>query len=172
MMWLVLAALVAAAPGRASDAIPAAGEESEVLRVVAEELNREASRPYDYLFHRTDFESSANIAASMDNPDRTEFCGLSRDAAQTLLDELELLSARPLAIDRSVAKQIGLKLGQKRHERFRYLTLSRVVFDRERRTAWLAVDLDGSSGAIVRLDKVDGAWSRTARCAGWVKAVF
>ena len=47
----------------------------------------------------------------------------------------------------------------------------RVVFADDQQQAWLAADLNGESGAIYKLDKVGGEWSRTARCAGWVKAV-
>jgi hypothetical protein len=45
-----------------------------------------------------------------------------------------------------------------------------VVFDPTNQHAWLAVDLGGVSGAIMRMDKVAGQWSKTARCGGWMKS--
>jgi hypothetical protein len=44
-----------------------------------------------------------------------------------------------------------------------------VVFAPSNQQAWLAVDLNGETGAIVRLDKVEGRWNKAARCGGWVK---
>jgi hypothetical protein len=36
--------------------------------------------------------------------------------------------------------------------------------------AWVAVELNGSSGAVMRLDKVGNEWKKTDRCGGWIKA--
>jgi len=35
--------------------------------------------------------------------------------------------------------------------------------------AWVAIDQNGETGALMRLEKVNGQWSKTARCAGWIK---
>ena len=38
--------------------------------------------------------------------------------------------------------------------------LSRVVFAPDDQSAWVAVDLNGETGAIMRLDKVNGQWDQ------------
>jgi hypothetical protein len=162
--------LVAHAAWAAPTAAVLASEELAVIQAMAAVLNREASRPFDFLYFASDFPASGHVASSMANPDRTQFCGLSRSQGQSLVAELRQVSASPLEFGKSVAQQAGLKIGHKRLERFRYLTLSRVVFDPGKQHAWLAVDLNGVTGAVMRLDKVGGEWNKTSRCAGWVKA--
>ena len=75
-----------------------------------------------------------------------------------------------MEFDKSAARQAGLRIGHKKLPRFRYLMLSRVVFASDNQRAWLAVDLNGETGAIMRLDKINGQWNKTHRCGGWVKA--
>jgi hypothetical protein len=145
------------------------GEELAVVQAMAAIMNRDAARPFDFLYFESDFSARAWVSSSMDNPDRTEFCGLTREQAQSMVRELTHLSGERVEFDKSVAKAAGLNLGHKRLERFRYLTLSRVVFTPDKQRAWLAVDLDGAKGAIYRMDKVNGEWAKTARCGGWLK---
>jgi hypothetical protein len=146
------------------------GEELAVIQAMASAINQEAHWPYDYLYFESDFSAGKNIESSMENPDRTEFCGLTRPEAEVLMTELKHLSTDPIEFENEVARPAGLKVGHKKLPRFRYLFLSRVVFAPDNRRAWLAVDLNGESGAIMRLDKIDGQWSKAARCAGWMKA--
>jgi len=147
----------------------ASPKELEVIEAMATILNRDASGSYDYLYFESDFSAGGNIASSLANPDRTQFCGLTRTQAQSLVNELEAVSAKPVEFDKSAARQAGLKIGHKKLPRFRYLMLSRVIFAADNQRAWLAVDLNGETGAIMRLDKVNGQWNKTHRCGGWMK---
>ena len=145
-------------------------EELAVVQAIAKLLNDESSRPFDYLYFESDFSARKNVAVSMSDPDRTQFCGLSRDEGLALVREITLLNLEPVEFDKSLARLAGLELGHKRFPRYRYIRLSRVVFAPGNQHAWLAADANGESGAIYRMDKVNGEWSRTARCGGWVKA--
>lgn len=164
---LVILAVVSAA-ARPGDGL--VGEELAVIQAMAAILNRDAGETYDYLYYETDFSASPIVASSMSNPDRTQYCGLSREKAQALVGELTMLNQKPLVFDSALAKPAGLRIGHKKLPRFRYLILSRVVFAPGQQQAWMAVDLNGSTGAVMRLDKVGGQWSKAARCGGWVKA--
>ena len=157
--------------GIASSGDSASAEELEVIEAMAAILNQDASGSYDYLYFESDFSASAHVASSLANPDRTQFCGLTREQAQSLVSELKTASTTPVEFDKSAAQQAGLKIGHKKLERFRYLMLSRVIFAADNQRAWLAVDLNGRTGALMQLEKVDGKWTRTHRCGGWVKAV-
>jgi hypothetical protein len=148
----------------------AATEELAVVQVVAKLLAGETTRPYDYLYFESVFSARKHVVASMSDPDRTQFCGLSRDEATMLVKQISFLNTEPVEFDKRVAKDAGLSLGHKQFPKFRYLKLSRVVFGSDNLRAWLAADLNGESGALYRLDKVNGAWNASARCAGWVKA--
>lgn len=147
----------------------AIGEELAVVQAMATILNGDARLPFDYLYFESEFAGSPIVAESMSNPDRTEFCGLSRDDAQSLVGKLVELTAKPIEFDDSLAKPAGLRLGHKKLPRFRYLMVSRVVFAPDLNQAWVAVNLNGMSGAVMRLDKIEGRWSKTARCGGWYK---
>jgi hypothetical protein len=150
---------------------PAAlSEELAVVQAIARLLNGESSQRYDYLYFESDFSARKNVTASLTDPDRTQFCGLSREEGLALVKQITFLNMEPLEYDKVLAKDAGLALGHKQYERFRYLRLSRVVFADDQRRAWLAADLNGESGALYRFDKVNGAWSRAARCGGWVRA--
>ena len=146
-----------------------ASEELAVVQAMAAIANREANSSFDFLYFESDFTASRHVASSMANPDRTAYCGLTRDQGLALVQELKALNASPVHFDKDVAKLAGLKLGQKKLERFRYLMVSRVVFDPSKQHAWLAVDLNGETGAVMRLDKVGAEWNKSARCAGWVR---
>lgn len=145
------------------------GEELAVIQAMAAIMSHDATRPFDFLYFESEFPARPFVASSMANPDRTAFCGLTRDQGQALVRELIDLTSEPVGFDKAVAKAAGLTLGHKRLERFRYLTLSRVVFAPDKQRAWLAVDLNGESGAVFRMDKVGSEWNKAARCAGWVK---
>jgi len=147
----------------------ALGEEMAVIQTMAMIVNRDSTYPYDFLYFESDFSASAHVASSLSNPDRTQFCGLTREQAQSLVNELATISSEPVQFDNSTAKPAGLKVGHKKLPRFRYLFLSRVVFDSNREHAWVAVDQNGETGALMRLDKVAGQWNKTARCGGWIK---
>jgi hypothetical protein len=165
---LPLLLLLAAAATRAGDG--AIGEELAVVQAMATLANRDARVSYDYLYFESDFPASPIVANSMSNPDRTEYCGLSRDDAQSLVTKLVELTAKPVEFDNSLAKPAGLRVGHKKLPRFRYLIVSRVVFAPDLNQAWLAVDFNGMSGAVMRFDKIEGRWSKTARCGGWLRA--
>ena len=145
------------------------GEELAVVQAMATILNQDARQPFDYLYFESEFPGHSIVAESMSNPDRTEFCGLSRDDAQSLVGKLVELTAKPIEFDDSLAKPAGLRLGHKKLPRFRYLMVSRVLFAPDLNQAWVAVNLNGVSGAVMRLDKIEGRWSKTARCGGWYK---
>jgi hypothetical protein len=157
------------APWGAYPSTGLAGEELGVIQAMAAILNREAGGSYDFLYFESDFSSSPYVASSMENPDRTQFCGLTREAGMTLVSTLAQLTSDPLEFDKGTAKPAGLRIGHKRLPRFRYLMLSRVVFGPGNQYAFIAVDLNGSTGAVMRLDKVNGEWSKSARCGGWIK---
>ena len=148
----------------------AVGEELAVVQALAKLLNGESSAPFDFLFFKSSFSARKNVAASLSDPDRTQFCGLTRDEGLALVRQMTFLEMEPVVFDKSVAKVTGLSIGHKQNERFRYLRVSRVVFGGDSTHAWVAADLNGESGAVYRLDKWNGAWARTARCGGWVKA--
>ena len=148
------------------------GEELAVWQAMAGVIARDnASRPYKQLYFKADFESAAMVSSSMSDPTRKDYCGLSQPEAQVLVNELKTLSEDAIELDAAIAEQNGMKLGHRMHPRLRYVALSRVVFAPGNQRAWLAVDLSGTSGSIMRLDKVDGKWSWTSRCGGWLRPI-
>ena len=154
----------------ARSGVGATTEELAVVQAIAKLLNDEASRRFDYLYFESDFTARKNVVVSMSDPDRSQFCGLTRDEGLALVREITLLNLEPVEFDKSVARLAGLDIGHKRFPRYRYIRLSRVVFAPGNQHAWLAADANGESGAIYRMEKINGEWSRTARCGGWVKA--
>lgn len=148
----------------------AVGEELAVIQAMASSINQETRGNYDYLYFESDYSTGNNVESSMSNPDRTQFCGLSRPESEVLMNELKQINSSPVQFESDAAKATGLKVGRRKLPRFRYLFLSRVVFAPDNQRAWLAVDLNGESGAIMRLDKVDGQWNKAERCGGWMKA--
>jgi hypothetical protein len=146
----------------------ATGDELAVWQVMAEVIAREnAERPYSLWYGVSDFASASFIASAMSDPDRDQFCGLSGAEAQAMISELKMINAAPVALDTSVAKAAGFTVAFTKNPRQRYFALSRVVFDPDGVRAWLSVELNGVRGSIVRLDKVDGQWTKTSKCAGW-----
>jgi hypothetical protein len=146
------------------------GEELAVLQAMAAIITQDAPRPYQRLYFESEFEGAPNVASALDNPDRNKFCGLSRAEALQLVYELETVTAKRVEFDKAIAESAGLKLGHKKNSRFPYVVLSRAVFGPGSQHAWVAVELNGSSGAVMRLDKVGGEWKKTDRCGGWIKA--
>ena len=146
------------------------GEELAVIQAMAVQLNRDTSPHFDFLYFEANFSARPYVSSSLANPDRTQFCGMSREKAQSLVTELATLTSEHVEFDKEVAKAAGLSIGHKKLERFRYLTLSRVVFAADMRHAWMAADLNGESGAMFQLEKVGSEWNKVARCGGWVKA--
>ncbi len=124
-------------------------------------------RPYKLWYFQSDFASASFISSTIADPDREKFCGLSGPEAQAMLSTLKSVNATPVVLKDEVAESAGLKVAHKKNPRMRYIAMSRVVFDPERTRAWLSVELNGSRGSIVRLDKLEGQWSKTARCGGW-----
>lgn len=162
-MVLMLVANVAR-PG-----VAVVGEELAVLRAIAGIINREATRPYENLYFESEFAGAPFVTTSLENPDRNQFCGLSRPEALTIVYELQAASARPVQLDKETAKSAGLKIGRWKDRRFPYVVLSRVLFGPGNQYAWVGVELNGQAGSVMRLDKVDGEWRKTSRCGGWIK---
>ena len=147
---------------------PATGDELAVWQVMAEVIASEnTSRPYNLWYVVSDFTSATFIASAMTDPDREKFCGVSGAEAQAMIAELKTVNAAPVVLEPAVAKSAGLRVAHTKNPRMRYFALSRVVFDAEGTRAWLSVELNGARGSIVRLDKIDGQWSKTSKCAGW-----
>lgn len=154
----------------ATPAAAIAGEELAVLQAMATIITSEAPRPYERLYFEPEFEGAPFVTSSIENPDRNKFCGLSREDALQMVYELESATSKRVAFDKTIATSAGLKLGHKKNPRFPYLIMSRPVFGPGNRHAWVAVELNGSSGAVMRLDKIGGEWKKTDRCGGWIKA--
>ena len=94
----------------------------------------------------------------------------SRTEAQSLVTELETVSAKPHGI-RQISRQAGGS--ENRAQETSALSIPDAVardIPADNQRAWVAVDLNGETGAIMRLDKIDGQWNKTHRCGGWVKA--
>lgn len=145
------------------------GEELAVLQAMAAIITRDAPRPFERLYFESEFEGAPFVASSFENPDRNQFCGLSRPEALQMVYDLETITSKRVEFDKEIAKSAGLKLGHKKNPRFPYVVLSRPVFGPGNKYAWVAVELNGSSGAVMRLDKVGGEWKKTSRCGGWMK---
>jgi hypothetical protein len=145
-----------------------AGDELAVWQAMAEVIASENdSRPYKLWYYQSDFSSESFISSAIADPDREKFCGLSGKDVQAMISALKTVSATPVVLKDEIAESAGLKVAHKKNPRMRYFALSRVVFDPEGRRAWLSVELNGSRGSIVRLDKIEGRWSKTSRCGGW-----
>jgi hypothetical protein len=147
---------------------PATGEELAVWRAMGETIAHDhASQPYKLWYFLSDFTAASFIASAMTDPEREDFCGLSAAQVQTMLTELKTVSAQPVALEDSIARSAGFKIAHKKNPRLRYFAMSRVVFDPAGTRAWLSIELNGTRGSIVRLDKESGEWRRTSRCGGW-----
>jgi hypothetical protein len=169
-LWCLAALIV----NGTSPAAVAVGEEPAVWQSTVEFIARDnVSRPYKILYFQSDFESAPLVVNSMADPNRKEFkdlCGLSASDARAMVAQLQAINAEPVKLEEPVAEAGSLKIGKKKNLRARYVALSRVVIDPTNQHAWVAIDLSGTTGAILRFDKVAGQWSKTARCGGWMKS--
>jgi len=157
----------------ATVARPAAGligEELAVVQAMAAIITRDAERPYENLYFASEFEGAPFVMVAIENPDRNDFCGLTREGAMHMVNELEIATSTRVQFDKETAKVAGLKLGKRKDARFPYLVLSRPVFGPGKEYAWVGVELNGSRGAVMRLDKINGEWTKTSRCGAWVKS--
>ena len=146
------------------------GEEAAVIQAMAATINQETTRPFERLYFESEFSAVPHVKSSIENPDRKAFCGLTREKALEMVAELENVNYRAVEFDKVIAESAGLKLGHKKNPRFPYVILSRVFFDPAKQHAWVAVELNGSAGAVMRFDKIAGEWKKTSRCGGWLKA--
>jgi len=158
----------------ASPAAGPVGEEPAVWQALVKFIaDDNKSRPYRLLYFQTDYEIAPLITNSMTDPTRREFkdlCGLSASDAKAMVAQIKAVNAEPVEFDKAMAEAGDLKLVKKKKPPARYVALSRVVFDPSNQHAWVAVDLGGVAGSILRLDKVADQWSKTARCGGWIRS--
>jgi len=161
----------------ATAALPAATplqEEPAVWKALVEFLATDnASKPFRQLYLQSDFETAPLVTSSMADTSRREFrdlCGLSSSDAKAMVAQLQAVNAESVPFEESIAEAGHLKLTKKKVPKARYVAMSRVTFDPTNQYAWLAVDLSGTAGAIMRLDKVDGRWMRTSKCGGWMRS--
>jgi hypothetical protein len=165
IVCLVLTVATTAA-ARAESRAP--GEELAVWQAAAGVVARDnLSRPYNVWYFQSDFTSASFIATALIDPDREKVCGLSEPEARELVSRLKAASSEPIKLEKSLARSAGFGIAYRKIPRQRYFAMSRVVFDAAGRSAWLSVELNGERGFIVRLDKVDGEWSKASRCGSW-----
>lgn len=165
----VLACLFMSATLPAAGPAPGvSGEELAVWSVMAATVASDhAERPYKLWYFKSDFSAANFISIAMNDPDRQEFCGLSGEDSQAMIERLKAAGAAPVVLEESTAESAGFKLARKKNPRLRYFALSRVVFNSTIDLAWLSIELNGERGSIARLEKVDGEWKRTSRCGAW-----
>ena len=162
-----LLAFSSIATGAAEPAVEATEAEREVWKAMAEIIAKDhAEKPFNLLLNKSDFAAASFISSAMSDPDRDQFCGISGPESQEMVSKLKLINAISVEIDKSIAKSNGFGVAHRKVPRLRYFAMSRVVFVNNEK-AFLAIELNGERGAIVRLDKVDGKWDRTYRCGGW-----
>src|SRR5688572_20330236 len=154
--FVLMCAMLMLVTNVARPGVAVVGEELAVLRAIVGIINREATRPYENLYFESEFAGASFVTTSLENPDRNQFCGLSRPEALSVVYELQAATARPVQLDKETAKSAGLRIGRWKDRRFPYVVLSRVVFGPENRYAWVGVELNGLAGSVMRLDKVDG----------------
>ena len=149
-------------------------EEPAVWKALVEFLAADsASKPFRQLYLHSDFETAPLVTSSMADTTRREYkdlCGLSNSDAKAMVAQLQAVNSESVPFEQSIAEAGDLKLTKKKVPKARYVALSRVTFDPTNQYAWLAVDLSGTAGSIMRLDKVAGRWTRTAKCGGWVRS--
>jgi hypothetical protein len=171
MKMKVLMILAVLTPMTASAVWPppkAQGDELAVWQAMAGAISKEnESKPYRLWYSQSDFAAASFISSALTDPDKEQFCGLSATEVKSVVTQLKSASLEPVELDSNVAEAAGYKIAHKKNPRFRYIAMSRVVFDPSKQKAWLSVELNGERGSIVRLDKVGGQWNRTSRCGGW-----
>jgi hypothetical protein len=171
MKMKVLMTLLALTPLTASAVWPppkAEGEELAVWQAVAGTIARDnLAKPYKLWYSQSDFTAASFIASALADPEKEEFCGLSATDVQSMISQLKSASLEPVELESDVAESAGFKIAHKKNPRFRYIAMSRVVFDSSKQKAWLSVELNGERGFIARMDKASGQWTRSSRCGGW-----
>jgi len=169
-------ALATALTMLANPALPADAleEEPAVWKALVEFLATDnASKPYRQLYLQSDYETTPLVTSSMADTTRREYrdlCGLSSVDAKAMMAQLQTVNSESVPFEESIAEAGDLKLTKRKVPKARYVALSRVTFDPTHQYAWLAVDLSGTAGAIMRLDKVEGHWAWTAKCGGWMRS--
>jgi hypothetical protein len=165
---LILAALTSVPASAVWPPPKAEGDELAVWQAMAGTIAKDSeAKPYKLWYAESDFSAQTFIASALIDPDKALFCGLSSSEVKNVVTQLKSANLEPVQLDSDVAEAAGYKIAHKKNPRFRYIAMSRVVFDPAKQKAWLSVELNGERGSIVRLDKVDGRWSRTSRCGGW-----
>jgi hypothetical protein len=145
-----------------------AGDELAVWQATAAAIATEhADSPLKLWYYQSDFTASTFIASAMSDPDKPDYCGLTVPESKAMITQLKAISVVTIVLDSEIAEAAGFKLGTKKNPRFPYFALSRVVFDEAKDSAWVSVELNGQKGSILRFDKIDGQWLKTARCGGW-----
>jgi hypothetical protein len=163
-----LLAFSSIATGAAEPGAEATEAEREVWKAMAEIIAKDhAEKPFNLLLGKSDFAAASFISSAMSDPDRDQFCGISGPESQEMVSKLKLINAVSVEIDKSIAKSNGFGVAHRKVPRLRYFAMSRVVFDPKNDKAFVAVELNGERGSIVRLDKVGGKWDRTYKCGGW-----
>jgi hypothetical protein len=163
-----LAALTFTTANAARAELKSSSEELEVWQAAAGVVARDyISSPYKVWYFQSDFTAASFIATALIDPDRDKICGLSEPEARVLIAELKTVNAEPMKLDKAVAQSAGFGIAYRKIPRQRYFAMSRVVFDPAGQSAWLSVELNGERGFIVRLDKIDGRWTKTSRCGSW-----
>jgi hypothetical protein len=146
----------------------AEGEELAVWQAIAGSIAKEnEAKPYKLWYAESDFTAQSFISSALADPDKEQFCGLSATDVKNVVTQLKSASLDPVQLDSDIAEAAGFRIAHKKNPRFRYIAMSRVVFDPPKQRAWLSVELNGERGSIVGLEKVSGAWNRTSRCGGW-----
>lgn len=165
---LVVAALTSLPASAVWPPPKAEGDELAVWQAMAGTISKEnESRPYKLWYAESDFSAATFITSALVDPDKERFCGLSASEVKNVVTQLKSASLEPVQLDSATAEAAGFKIAHKKNPRFRYIAMSRVVFDPSKQKAWLSVELNGERGSIVRLDKVGDTWNRTSRCGGW-----
>src|SRR3982751_5183124 len=96
------------------------GEELAVLQAMAAIVARDASRPLELLYWELEFEGAPFVTVSLENPDRDQFCGLTRPEAMKVVQALVDVSSIHAKFDKTTAKAAGLRLGRRKDPRFPY----------------------------------------------------
>ena len=148
----------------------AGDDERAVWKAAAAAMAQEATRarPPKTLYYKSDFAEASLMVSFAKDDLAKDFCGLSGQAADAMAAELKAINSEAIEFDESIGEGGNLNLVRKKDPRRYYIALSRVVFDATRERAWLAVDLYKIAGAVIRMDKVDGAWRKAAECGGWL----
>src|SRR5690242_1898303 len=97
------------------------GEELAVVQAMAAIIAHDSERPYENLYFTSEFEGAPFVMVAIENPDRNDFCGLTREGAIELVNELEIATTRRVQFDKETAQAAGLKLGRRKDPRFPYL---------------------------------------------------